>query len=566
MDRFAQIILAAARQAPRGLRLRLRARGRAGRRVDRDRHRRPAVLPGLLRRPSRARARPRQPVLDPVDHPEHGRRLGLDRARHRGPSMSQCTACAAANMAIGDAIDEIRIGRADVMFAGGPRRRSREVGIAGFDAMRALSRRNDDPERASRPFEKDRDGLVMGRRRLRSCSRSSSMRGPAERDLRGVLGYGISADAAHITEPDPTGVSPARAMTMALADAGVDPTEIGYVNAHATSTPIGDLAETRVIKLALGEEHAHEVAVSSTKGATGHCFGAAGAVEAVFTPWRSATRSRRRRSTTRAGPLVRPRLRPERPAQLPEHRGRLSNSFGFGGHNATIVLRRSAEPHVVRPRGLSDPLGDIRLLRDAHRLERGHQPNHARLRRRLGAEKRPAATLLARYHALEPEVEGDGSRRYREVMGEVMRRLGAPVRGRSRGVTPAPGGPFPRSPAALADLRERGWRLAILSNSDPDLICREQGAPRRRVSTRRRRLGDPVPTSPRCPLGRVLRADTVPTSAPRSRRGEPLPRHRPRRRARASDRRGSTGSGSTRGPSPTVERPICEACPACSTG
>ena len=142
--------------------------------------------------------------------------------------MSQCTACAASNMAIGDAMDEIRVGRADVMFAGGTEAPITQVGIAGFDAMRALSRRNDDPERASRPFEKDRDGLVMGEAAaVLVLEELEHARARGAKIYAELLGYGMSADASHMTEPDPTGVNPARAMTMALADAGVDPTEIG---------------------------------------------------------------------------------------------------------------------------------------------------------------------------------------------------------------------------------------------------------------------------------------------------------------------------------------------------
>src|ERR671931_261370 len=202
----------------------------------------------------------------------------------KGPLTSQCTACAASNMAIGDGLDAIRIGRADVMFCGGTEAPITPVGIAGFDSMRALSRRNDDPAAASRPFDGARDGLVMGEAGavivLEELERA---KGRGAKIYAELIGYGVSSDAAHMTEPDPTGENPARAMTMALRDASVDPTEVGYVNAHATSTPLGDASETRVIKHAFGEEHAKKVAVSSTKGATGHCFGAAGAVEAVFT-------------------------------------------------------------------------------------------------------------------------------------------------------------------------------------------------------------------------------------------------------------------------------------------
>jgi 3-oxoacyl-[acyl-carrier-protein] synthase II len=260
----------------------------------------------------------------------------------KGPLMSQCTACAASNMAIGDALDSIRMGRADVMFAGGTEAPVTEVGIAGFDAMRALSRRNDDPARASRPFDAERDGLVMGEAAgvivLEELEHAKARGAKVYAEL---VGYGMSADAAHITEPDPTGASPARSMKMAIDDAGIDPTEVGYVNAHATSTPLGDSAETKVIKLALGEEHARRTPVSSTKGATGHTFGAAGAIEAIFSIL--ALRDR----------VVPPTINYESPdpdcdldyvpneaREVPDLRVSVSNSFGFGGHNATLVFKR----------------------------------------------------------------------------------------------------------------------------------------------------------------------------------------------------------------------------------
>jgi 3-oxoacyl-[acyl-carrier-protein] synthase II len=259
----------------------------------------------------------------------------------KGPLTSQCTACAASNMAIGDGLDAIRIGRADVMLCGGTEAPIAPVGIAGFDSMRALSRRNGDPKKASRPFDAERDGLVMGEAAavvvLEELEHARSRGATIYAEL---IGYGVSSDAAHMTEPDPTGENPARAMKMALRDAGVEPTEVAYVNAHATSTPLGDASETRVIKHALGEEHAQRVGVSSTKGATGHCFGAAGAVEAIFTIL-----------AVRHG-VMPPTINYENEdpecdldyvpneAREADVRVAVSNSFGFGGHNATIVLRR----------------------------------------------------------------------------------------------------------------------------------------------------------------------------------------------------------------------------------
>jgi 3-oxoacyl-[acyl-carrier-protein] synthase II len=260
----------------------------------------------------------------------------------KGPLMSQCTACAASNMAIGDAFDEIRSGRVDAMITGGTEAPITKVGVAGFDAMRALSRRNDDPKRASRPFDKERDGLVMGEAAgVLVLEELEHARERGAKIYAELIGYGMSSDASHITEPDPTGASPARSMKMALEDAGIDPTDVGYVNAHATSTPLGDMAETKVIKLALGEEHARKTPVSSTKGATGHTFGAAGAIEGIFSIL-----------ALRDG-KVPPTINYEDPdpdcdldyvpnvaREVPDLNIAVSNSFGFGGHNATIVLRR----------------------------------------------------------------------------------------------------------------------------------------------------------------------------------------------------------------------------------
>ena len=259
----------------------------------------------------------------------------------QGPLTSQCTACAASNMAIGDGLDAIRLGRADVMLCGGTEAPVTEVGIAGFSAMRALSRRNDDPEAASRPFDAGRDGFVMGEAgAMVVLEELEHAKARGAKIYAELLGYGVSSDAQHITEPDPSGVNPARAMTMAFGDASVAPDEIDYINAHGTSTPLGDSAETRVIKLALGEENARKTPVSSTKGATGHCLGAAGAVEAMFSIL-----------AVNRGALP-PTINYDEPdpecdldyipneAREADVRTAVSNSFGFGGHNATIVVRR----------------------------------------------------------------------------------------------------------------------------------------------------------------------------------------------------------------------------------
>jgi 3-oxoacyl-[acyl-carrier-protein] synthase II len=259
----------------------------------------------------------------------------------KGPLLAECTACAASNMAIGDGLDAIRLGRADVMVCGGTEAPISRVGIAGFAAMRAISRRNDDPRRASRPFDAERDGFVMGEAGamivIEDLERARARGATIHAEL---LGYGLSSDATHVSDPDPTGASPARAMRMAFEDAGVDPHEIGYVNAHGTSTPVGDSAETRVLKLALGDEKARATPISSTKGATGHCLGAAGAVEAIFTIL-----------ALERGTLP-PTINYETPdpecdldyipneAREQQVEVAVSNSFGFGGHNACLVFRR----------------------------------------------------------------------------------------------------------------------------------------------------------------------------------------------------------------------------------
>ena len=341
MDRFAQMILAAARQAEQDSGIEIAkepertgasiATGIGGLKSFQDCY---DVL--RARGPDRV-----NPFSIPSIIPNMGAGWVSIELGTKGPLMSACTACAASNMAIGDARDAIRLGRADVILAGGTEAPISPVGIAGFDAMRALSRRNDDPKAASRPFDAERDGLVMGEAgAVLVLEELEHAQARGAKIYGELLGYGVSSDAAHMTEPDPTGENPARAMTMALADAGVDPGEVAYVNAHATSTPLGDASETKVIKHALGEENAAKVGVSSTKGATGHCFGAAGAVEAVFTVL-----------AVERGVLP-PTINyeqedPECDLDYVPNEAReaeidvgVSNSFGFGGHNACLVVRR----------------------------------------------------------------------------------------------------------------------------------------------------------------------------------------------------------------------------------
>jgi 3-oxoacyl-[acyl-carrier-protein] synthase II len=341
MDRFAQMITAAARQAesdsgldvgPEADRVGAAiATGIGGLKAFQD------CYDQLLERgPDRV-----NPFSIPEIIPNMGAAWVSMELGTRGPLSSQCTACAASNMSIGDGMDSIRLGRADVMFCGGTEAGITKVGIAGFTAMRALSRRMDAPEKASRPFDAGRDGFVMGEAGgVVVLEELEHAKARGAKIYAEVLGYGLSSDAKHVTEPDPTGANPARAMTMALGDAGVDPTEVGYINAHGTSTPLGDAAETRVIKLALGEEHARKTPVSSTKGATGHCLGAAGAIEAIFTIL----------AVNRG--LMPPTINYEEPdpecdldyipneARQADVRVAINNSFGFGGHNACVVFAK----------------------------------------------------------------------------------------------------------------------------------------------------------------------------------------------------------------------------------
>ena len=260
----------------------------------------------------------------------------------QGPLAAECTACAASNMAIGDGLDAIRLGRAEVMLCGGTEAPVTHVGIAGFSAMRALSQRNDDPKAGSRPFDSGRDGFVMGEAAgVVVLEELDHARARGAKIYAELLGYGVSSDATHVTEPDPSGTNPARAMTMAFADAGISPDEVGYVNAHGTSTPLGDSAETRVLKLALGEEKAFATPGFLDEGRDrplsrcrrrdrGH----------LHHPRRCSAACSRRRSTTRIpDPTCDLDYIPNE-ARAQEIDIGVNNSFGFGGHNACVVFRR----------------------------------------------------------------------------------------------------------------------------------------------------------------------------------------------------------------------------------
>jgi 3-oxoacyl-[acyl-carrier-protein] synthase II len=259
----------------------------------------------------------------------------------RGPLLTESTACAASTMAIGDGLDAIRLGRADVMFCGGTEAPVIKLGVAGFAAMRAVSQRNDDPEHASRPFDRDRDGFVIAEAAaIVVLEELEHAKARSAKIYAELLGYGVSSDAGHVSDPDPTGENPARALRMAFADAGIEAEHVGYINAHGTSTPAGDAAETRVLKVALGADKAYRTPVSSTKGATGHSLGAAGAVEAIFTIL----------ALDRG--VLPPTINLTTPdpdcdldyisngARREQVEIGVSNSFGFGGHNSCIVLRR----------------------------------------------------------------------------------------------------------------------------------------------------------------------------------------------------------------------------------
>src|SRR5438105_7789906 len=247
MDRFAQLIVAAARQAEADSGIEIaKAPDRVGASIA-------TGIGGLqsyqdcydtliARGPERV-----NPFAIPCIIPNMGAGWVSMQLGTRGPLASQCTACAASNMAIGDGTDQIRLGRADVMLCGGTEAAINEVGIAGFGAMRALSRRNDDPKRASRPFDAERDGFVMGEAgAVVVLEELEHARARGARIYAEHAGYGLSSDARHVTEPDPTGENPARAMRHAFRDAGIDAGEVDYINAHGTSTPLGDASETQI--------------------------------------------------------------------------------------------------------------------------------------------------------------------------------------------------------------------------------------------------------------------------------------------------------------------------------
>jgi 3-oxoacyl-[acyl-carrier-protein] synthase II len=258
----------------------------------------------------------------------------------RGPNVATCSACATATHALGEAWRTIKMGDARVMFAGGSEATIVPIGIGGFCAMRAMSTRNDDPKRSSRPFDKDRDGFVMGEGAgVLVLEELEHAKARGARIYAEMVGYGNTADANHMTAPAPEGEGAARCMKMALRNAGLNPVDVQYINAHGTSTPQGDLCETQAIKTVFGQ-HAKKLAVSSTKGATGHMLGAAGAVEMAIC------------TKVLQNQIVPPTINLENPDPecdldyVPNQARELkvdaivNNSFGFGGHNACAVARK----------------------------------------------------------------------------------------------------------------------------------------------------------------------------------------------------------------------------------
>jgi len=255
----------------------------------------------------------------------------------KGPNLCIVTACATSNNAIGESWRIIKFGDADMFLAGGSEASIVQVGMASFSSMKALSTRNDDPHGASRPWDRDRDGFVMGEGAgVVVVEELEHARARGAKIYCELLGYGLSADAHHMTAPPPDGEGAVRAMRMALDHARINPSEVDYVNAHATSTGLGDVCETRAIKTVFGE-HARTVSISSTKSMTGHLLGGAGAVEMASC------------ALTIRDSVIPPTINLENPdeecdldytpnvAKEKKVRVVINNSFGFGGHNATLV-------------------------------------------------------------------------------------------------------------------------------------------------------------------------------------------------------------------------------------
>ena len=260
----------------------------------------------------------------------------------KGPNTAVATACASATNALGDALHAIRRGDADIMVTGGAEAALTPLGLSAFASMKALSERNDDPPKASRPFDRDRDGFVMGEGAgMFIFEELQHAKNRGAKIYAEVLGYGMSADANHITQPDERGRGGAAAMTYALKDAKLSPEKVDYINAHGTGTPLGDVAETMAIKSVFGD-HARQLRVSSTKSSIGHLLGASGGVELVATVMALVNGT------------ISPTINLENPgegcdlnytpltAQDAKVNVAISNSFGFGGHNACVAVGKLA--------------------------------------------------------------------------------------------------------------------------------------------------------------------------------------------------------------------------------
>jgi 3-oxoacyl-[acyl-carrier-protein] synthase II len=264
------------------------------------------------------------------------------RHRFRGPNYAVVSACASSTNALIDAFDMIRLGKADLILAGGSEAVIREAGVGGFNAMKALSERNDEPKTASRPFDKDRDGFVMGEGAgviILEDLEHAIARGATV--YCEIAGGGATADAHHITAPHPEGLGAKNVMHAALKDAGMKPEDIDYINVHGTSTPLGDIAETKAILNVFGED-AYNLNISSTKSMTGHCLGAAGVIEALACIL-AVTKDI-------VPPTINhfvddPELDPKlnftfNKAQQKVVNAAISNTFGFGGHNASVIIKK----------------------------------------------------------------------------------------------------------------------------------------------------------------------------------------------------------------------------------
>jgi 3-oxoacyl-[acyl-carrier-protein] synthase II len=260
----------------------------------------------------------------------------------RGPNYAVVSACASSTNAIIDAFDTIRLGKADIIVTGGSEAVISPPGVGGFNAMKALSERNDDPKTASRPFDKDRDGFVMGEGAgvlvLESLDHAVAR---GAKIYCEVAGGGATADAHHITAPHPEGLGAQNVMNAALKDAGLKPGDIDYINVHGTSTPLGDLAETKAILNVFGN-HAYNLNISSTKSMTGHCLGAAGVLEAlacIMAVVKDIVPPTINHFTD--DPELDPKLNfTFNKAQQRTVNAALSNTFGFGGHNASVIVKK----------------------------------------------------------------------------------------------------------------------------------------------------------------------------------------------------------------------------------